>query len=400
LTFFGSPAFGAGIQNWKTGLIIPGTEGITPHTVMSLERWNTSSHNLQYADFSGGLDLRDIYLNICWLDYARFNQANLSESIFQFSTLTNTDLTQANLTYARFWITDLTNANLTQANLTYTSFGDTTFANANFTDAVLQGASFGGAIYGASPTATGLTKEQLYSSASYKSKNLSEIDLSFNNLSGWDFTDQNISNAYFDSAVLTGANLTHADLTGTRLVGADMRGATGLTPSQVSSANAINLIRPDGTVGGLDLTQGWDTDTYMHFFAVRDYDNAVNPAAVHIQDGMVMGLGSVIRMVLDADAWDSTISFDPGVPVTINGGALQLYFANGVDLNSQIGRTFQLFDWTGVSPVGTFDVQVQDPELWNLDNLYTTGYVTYVPEPGTLGLFLSLFSGWLIRRRQ
>ena len=60
-------------------------------------------------------------------------------------------------------------------------------------------------------------------------------------------------------------------------------------------------------------------------------------------------------MVFDADAWDSTISFAPGISVTL-GGALELTFAPDVSLTSQIGRTFNLFNWTGVNPTGSFAV--------------------------------------------
>jgi hypothetical protein len=53
---------------------------------------------------------------------------------------------------------------------------------------------------------------------------------------------------------------------------------------------------------------------------------------------------------------------------------LDLTFAADVDVASQIGRTFDLFDWTGVTPTGTFNVT--SPYTWSLSNLYTTGEVT------------------------
>ncbi len=36
------------------------------------------------------------------------------------------------------------------------------------------------------------------------------------------------------------------------------------------------------------------------------------------------------------------------------GGTLELLFAAGINPVSQVGRTFKLFDWTGVSPTGAF----------------------------------------------
>ena len=96
-----------------------------------------------------------------------------------------------------------------------------------------------------------------------------------------------------------------------------------------------------------------------------------------------MGPGGTLRMVFEADAWDSTISFAPGIPVTL-GGTLELTFAADVNLASQVGRTFDLFDWTGVNPTGAF--AVSSPYAWDLSNLYTTGEVTLtaVPEPSQL----------------
>jgi hypothetical protein len=46
-------------------------------------------------------------------------------------------------------------------------------------------------------------------------------------------------------------------------------------------------------------------------------------------------------------------------------------------LASQVGRTIDLFDWSGVSPTGTFSVP--DPHAWDLSKLYTTGEVTLLP---------------------
>ena len=87
----------------------------------------------------------------------------------------------------------------------------------------------------------------------------------------------------------------------------------------------------------------------------------------------MMSEGGNLQVLFDADAWDSTISFQSGIPVTL-GGNLELSFATDVDLASQVGRTFDLFDWTGVNPTGQFEVA--SPYTWDLSNLYTTGEVT------------------------
>ena len=86
-----------------------------------------------------------------------------------------------------------------------------------------------------------------------------------------------------------------------------------------------------------------------------------------------MSGAGTLRLVFDDDAWDSTISFAPGIPVAL-GGTLELAFAPGVNAGTQSGRTFDLFDWTGVTPTGAFTVS--SPYTWNLTKLYTTGEVS------------------------
>ena len=97
-----------------------------------------------------------------------------------------------------------------------------------------------------------------------------------------------------------------------------------------------------------------------------------------------MEAGGDLKMVFDADAWGSTISFEPGVSV-MRGGTLQLTFAPGVDVATQNGRTIDLFDWTGVAPTGAFTVS--SPYTWDLSQLYITGEVTLAGQPTIPGDF-------------
>jgi hypothetical protein len=110
---------------------------------------------------------------------------------------------------------------------------------------------------------------------------------------------------------------------------------------------------------------------------IRDYDGDVErslaPIAVTVNESFTISDGGTLRMLLEADAWDSTISFASGIPVT-RGGTLELLFADGVNLTAQIGRSFDLFNWAGVDPTGAFTVTSQFQ--WDLSNLYTTGEVT------------------------
>jgi hypothetical protein len=53
----------------------------------------------------------------------------------------------------------------------------------------------------------------------------------------------------------------------------------------------------------------------------------------------------------EADAWDSTISFAPCIPVAL-GGTLELTFAADLNPAIQVARTLDLFAWTDINPTG------------------------------------------------
>jgi hypothetical protein len=135
------------------------------------------------------------------------------------------------------------------------------------------------------------------------------------------------------------------------------------------------MIFSGGTIRGLDLAPG-------EVMLIRDIDDLVSPPGgssssrppipVTIRDHLTMGEASVLQLPFEADTWDSVISFEPGIPVEL-GGTLELSFANDVDATTQVGRTLQVFDWTGVEPAGAFHVSGQ--YLWDLSNLYSTGDV-------------------------
>ncbi len=153
-----------------------------------------------------------------------------------------------------------------------------------------------------------------------------------------------------------------------------MRGAN-FQYTTFDGAITANLIRADGHIAGLDLTGGEQ-------LTVRDYDG--NPAVgmpsgllpIVVDQHLAMDATGTLRLEFDADAWDSTIAFAPGIPVARD-GTLDLTFAPGVDVAAQSGRTIDLFDWTGVRPTGIFTVS--SPYSWDLNKLYTTGEVTLLP---------------------
>jgi uncharacterized protein YjbI with pentapeptide repeats len=307
------------------------------------------------SSFSGGLTLTQLY----------------STASYQAHDLTGVDL----------GFNELTGANLAGQNLTNVSFSGAWLTDANFTGAVVRGANFEFGTY------RGFTAAQLYSTASYQAHDLAGIGLLGLNLAGWNFAGQNLSAADFRWADLTnanlhGANLANANFSGANVTGADFTVAdargTGLVLSG-SGAITANMIQPYGQIKGLDLGFG-------ELLVVRNYD-AIPPAPpvpITVEQHLVMTTGGTLRMVFENESWGSTVSFQSGIPVAL-GGTLELAFADGVSLSSQIGRTFDVFDWTGVNPSGAFTVD--SPYIWDLSNLYTTGSVTFLAAAGLPGDF-------------
>jgi uncharacterized protein YjbI with pentapeptide repeats len=351
-----------------------------------------------------------------------------STASYQAKDLRGVGLGGNNLAGWDFGGQDLTGAGLGWSDLTA----------ADFEHAIVSGAHFNDAI------AHGFRKEQLYSTASYRAKDLSGIDLGGiqgaggNDLTDWDFSDQDLTGASFFQSEVANANFEGATVTWTNLGWAygftkeqlystasyqakDLRGMTFLFYSDERDWNFIgqnlmdasfpswdvfnsanfegadlravfdfddnfrprNAILHDGSIAGLELLSG-------DILRVRD-DDGIAPApnrwftrrstiAVTTQDNLTMTDGGVLELIVEADSWDSLISFEPGIPVQL-GGMLELTFADDIDLSSQVGRTLRIFDWTGISPSGHFTIQ--SPYVWDLTNLYTTGEVTLiaVPEP-------------------
>ena len=111
-----------------------------------------------------------------------------------------------NLTGCGFANIDLTKCNFTGINLTNVVFTATRLAGCDFTDAIIEGASF------AATESKGFDQEQLYSTASYKNKNLRGVSfgnndlfhISYKNLFGWNFTGQDLTNADFSYSLISG----------------------------------------------------------------------------------------------------------------------------------------------------------------------------------------------------
>jgi uncharacterized protein YjbI with pentapeptide repeats len=379
------------LQGYLSFVTGPSGSGISP-----AQLYSTASYEAR--------DLRGIRLGNNNLVNGNFVGQDLSNASFRGATLTGADFREANLTGAYFLLAKLTNANFSDQELVDAYFFAATLTGADFTGADVRGAQFG-RFRNALDQGTGVSLAQLYSTASYQSKDLSQIGLSYNLLAGADMVGQNLTGASLEGADLNGADLRHAnlsncyfeyaELTDADFTGADARGARDLGSFDYWGATTTNLIQPDGYINGLDLDAGT-------LLVVRDFDGipfyGFELIPITVDQRFAMAPGGTLRMVFEADAWDSTISYAPGIPVTL-GGTLELTFADDVNLASQLGRTFDLFNWDGVSPAGAF--AVSSPYAWDLSNLYTTGEITLaaIPEPCSLILLAVVASATTTWRR-
>ena len=371
----------------------------------SFSHANLCGANFQYAvltgaDFSGaqiqGANLAATYvlgngITLAQLySTASYQTRNLANIVFDNNLFSGADFSNQNLNHASFSSAQLDGASFSHANL----------RGANFQYAVLTGADFSGAqIQGANLAATyvlgnGITLAQLYSTASYQLHDLSGVVLDSNDLSGANLANQNLhgaslqgtlfANADLHNAVLTNATFTsyYTDrFTGANLSGADTRGAQNL---DTSGAIVTNMILPDGHTNGLNL--GPNQTLVIHNYHSDPTQN-LGPLPIYVTQSLSVTSGGTLRLQLDADPWGSVIEFDKNISVDL-GGTLDLEFADCVDPKSQLDRTFDLFDWTGVTPNGQFTIN--SPYQWDLSHLYTTGEVTLVAVPEPAGLYLAM----------
>jgi hypothetical protein len=168
-------------------------------------------------------------------------------------------------------------------------------------------------------------------------------------------------------ANLTNANLNSSTLTNTNLTSADLRGARGLLQA---GATLHNTILPDGTISGLYLSAG-------ERLVVHDYHGdparQLGPVTIHVREGMTVTQGGSLELVFQHVDWQSPINFSSEIPILLD-GTLKLNFFSHVDPASQFGRTIRVFDWSGVNPVGEFEIV--SAFVWDLSDLYTTGEIT------------------------
>lgn len=256
--------------------------------------------NLQDASFSTSTligasflnsDIRGVdFTDVVWAfaGDASFHPDNFkAEQIYETSSYKIKDLSGVNFTGNCLSGWDFSGQNLTNVSfhdaylfaassdffkkyfgITYNDVGATNFTNAVVNGADFSGTSIRGIFFGEELNYS-FSKEQLYSTASYKNKDLSGIILSGNDLRSWDFSGQNLQNAKFDSVkygefsereqieIYHYTDLSDADFTDADIKGAGFA-ATNLTMQQLYSTASYKEGDLSGvSLGGKDLN-AWD----------------------------------------------------------------------------------------------------------------------------------------------
>lgn len=197
---------------------------------ISVAGWDLSDQNMDEANFNSA-DLTGTDISNASIKDASFNNTTkygftadqlYSTTSYKAGNLGSIDLGSNDLTGWSFAGQDITNASFYRSDMT----------DADFTDARINGTIFESALNGS------FSKEQLYSTASYKDKDLQGINLRSNNMNGWDFTGQNMQNAHVGYTSLGGANFTNAD----------MRGAITTNCTNLDQATFKNTIWSDGVI--------------------------------------------------------------------------------------------------------------------------------------------------------
>ena len=379
-------------------------------------------------------DLSNAIICDTWLANANFANANLTGVIIEGSVLTGADFSGAIIAKMRLATTegftkeqlystasyasgdlqginlnwmdlsgwnfagkDLSNTNCDGVTVTNASFANANLTNSDWNMLAPSGADFSGAIITGAKFCSSLTREQLYSTASYVNGDLSRLNLTYSDLSGWNLAGKNLSNADFSRTTLTGTNLANANLSGVyfwaaTLTGVDLRGAQGFSTSGVSAL--CNVIMPDGKVNGLNLS------TINNTLIIRNHDSI----PMSFQNSAAMAGGATLQFVFDGNEWHAPATFGTDVTPAFGDGTLEILWSSEASFQLDEPMELTLFQWGDVPAAAR---QFSDVRLINapagvyLDasRLYTDGTVSLIPEPATMSL-LAVGALMLARRRR
>ena len=195
---------------------------------------------------------------------------DLTDSTFAVSNAENVVFSsedkKRDFSKSTFLSATLNGADFSGAILKDAYFSDAELSGAIFTNTLIQGVSF--------YDTPSFTKEQLESTASWKSRDLSGISLSGNNLNSWDFSNQNLQHTLFESSDLSNANFSGADI---KFAGLNKVTSKGFSKEQFESTASWK----DGDLRGVNLSgntmDSWDfskKDLSGAFFESSSVENA------------------------------------------------------------------------------------------------------------------------------
>lgn len=387
-------------------------------------------HGIVLAGNLAGFDLSSLDLRAAGFGSANLGGANLWDAMIHYTDFTNTPTNgfsqQQLMKTASYKLGNiegivlarsvldgwqLVDLNLSSAAFYHTSLLNTDFSHSSLTGATINHGTISGTRFVGVEAA----------SADFSHSNLTEVDLSHSRLVQSSFAHSTISRSNFaiasaastnfQSSRLDQVDFSDADLRYSRFAGAtlsnvtfdgaDLRGATGL-----GRVTGSNTILPDATVSGIYLSPGEQLTIRGEGFALPTVPASIivigNPAPktpITVTGEFVMEPDSTLNFILGSPVsrtWAQTLSFSPDIPIYL-GGMLRLMVQSGINPATVLGDSFQIFDWTGVSPVGEFTLS-NDPGIeWDTSLLYSHGIVRLVdvPEPHQLLTLLSAVSALL-----
>ena len=259
---------------------------------------------------------------------------------------------------------DFTGQDLTNADFSYSLisgfFNSISTRSIILTDAIIEGANFEGLQTDGYST-YGISTEQLYSTASYKNKNLTGIKFGDNCMVGFDFTGQNMTNVSFLRAELNNADFTNANLTNVSFWGAELNNAdftnANLTNvdfrfSDISNANFDNAIIEGAYLSDIRTNQLYSTASY------KEKNLKGVTFSAYSYGGWLAGADFAGQNLMNADFTGQSLNNTDFTKADLRGGTMK---SNYVITKNTIMGDGRIKDFSMVSSDDSFSIRKYTP---------------------------------------